>query len=275
MKFICFIFLSIFAGYTFAQTKDSTATKKADKPVTANTKPDSLVKKKPVTGKVAPGKFRPQSRPPAASNTPVRPSTYFFENKDRYSNGQLKEKGDTINGLKEGEWTQFDRSGKVTSKVHYVKGVMEGEVEYYYENAQIREKGKILNEKYEGEVTSFYMNGEVYFKRSYSNGIAEGEWTWNFENGKPRKILHYTNGQQNGEASEYFENGQQKIKSNYLNGKLDGEYAKYYPSGQERKTGAYLNGKKNGEWIQYFENGKVDYRQMFEVGLMPSKIKRE
>jgi len=86
---LMFVFILIINVQLLAQTPQPN--KQIDSKTPVNSKPQ--------TTQTAP-KTQTKAPPP---NKPLFASS-FLQSKDKYSNGQLKEKGDTVNGLKEGEW---------------------------------------------------------------------------------------------------------------------------------------------------------------------------
>ena len=110
--------------------------------------PAPAAKPKPKPTKTIQGEAKPTYKPAP---------TVKVDLKGRYPNGQLKEKGDTVNGFKEGVWTLLDPKGKKTGTLNYVKGIKEGDYELLFENGAVKEKGKYNNDKPDGEIITYYV----------------------------------------------------------------------------------------------------------------------
>jgi antitoxin component YwqK of YwqJK toxin-antitoxin module len=57
-----------------------------------------------------------------------------------YSNGQIMEKTNYLNGVKDGESIQYHENGQIMEKTNYLNGIQEGESIRYYSNGQIQSK---------------------------------------------------------------------------------------------------------------------------------------
>ena len=109
-------------------------------------------------------------------------------------------------GVKHGEWVEFDANGLVKTKsefehgkVQKIVGFENGEEtileEYkYYENGQLKSKWNFKDGKEHGLLEGYHKNGQLEFK-------------WNYKDGK-----------EHGLQKEYYRNGQLRYKTNYKNG---------------------------------------------------------
>ena len=51
----------------------------------------------------------------------------------KYESGQIKEKGDYVDGLKESEWKEFHENGTIKSTINYKNGFKNGPFELFFE----------------------------------------------------------------------------------------------------------------------------------------------
>lgn len=139
----------------------------------------------------------------------------------------LKEKGNYINGEKDGEWLYYnypngDGSTNFNLKENYKNGILDG------------------------IVTEYYYSGAVLRIKNYKNGCEDGE-----------QIKYYDAYQGHGIYS----------KENYskCNGfRYNGKQIYYYVSGTIEHTTNYVNGKKDGEWFTNDKYGKMISKTIYK-----------
>ncbi len=83
------------------------------------------------------------------------------ENIEWHENGQLKERGNYIDGKKDGLWMA------------------------YYKNGQLAAKGNYIDGKENGLWVSYYKNGQLLAKRNYIDGKKDGLEELYLDNGRP------------------------------------------------------------------------------------------
>lgn len=96
----------------------------------------------------------------AAANIPIDEELY-------YETGELKMKGQTLNGQKHGLWTAYFENGGVQSRNEFQNGVLHG------------------------SSVVFHKNGMTYYSGSYTNGEKSGTWRFFYENGTEAKVEEY------------------------------------------------------------------------------------
>ena len=74
------------------------------------------------------------------------------DTKSPYS-GQVdgEAKGSFKNGLPDGLWKEYSKSGILLSETNYIKGSLEGEFLNFFNDGQLKEKGYLVKSKLEGE----------------------------------------------------------------------------------------------------------------------------
>lgn len=143
-----------------------------------------------------------------------------------WDNGQKKEQGKLVNGIKEGHWKQWDKGGTIVSNGEYKNGLKEGD---WVEPVPYNFIYDSLNFPY---IYNGNKNVIIQGEGKYKNGLKTGVWICN-------------------DAGIWFNS------RTYLNDTLNGEYLEYqyYFQGSEVDTlfysmkGFFEHGKKTGEWI--------------------------
>ena len=113
-----------------------------------------------------------------------------------------------VDGLEEGEFTEYYRSGEIKYKGFYFKGKKKGEGKEFYKNGKIKE----IENFDTGEITQFFENGKVETNGfvKYGEYISErsGEWKEYYENGELKSIGIYSSSNRTGKWQLYHDNGQ-------------------------------------------------------------------
>lgn len=112
---------------------------------------------------------------------------------DMHSDKQPKEEISIQEGLKNGESINYDKSGRVTLRKTYVKGILQGNYEYYDSKGNIIEKGNYAADQKQGEwVECLFCNMDISAagdtatrEKLYSKGIYE-------KGKKTGKFIYYT-----------------------------------------------------------------------------------
>ena len=216
-----------------------------------------------------------------------------------YSTGEIKEKGNYINNIKDGSWHSYYKSGNVLSKINYVEG--HGIYSKYYDSGEILEDGYYQNNKKEGTLTSYFKNGNKQQVVYYINGkidvnklcylfndkgnliaekfikdndgklINDGLYIGFYDNGSIKEKGIYVNDLKDGNWNEYYDNGSILSEINFING--DGLYTSFYLTGEVLSKGNYINNKKHGKWTKYYKDGNKSWEYYFyNDSLNPNKI---
>ena len=88
-----------------------------------------------------------------------------------YYSNQLAQKGDLLNGLKNGEWASWNEEGTIKSRVIWQKGILNGKAVLFDDQGNIIEKGNYKNNLKSGKWlypiqkdTIFYKKGQIVVK---------------------------------------------------------------------------------------------------------------
>ena len=166
-----------------------------------------------------------------------------------FKNGKLEQKGtylekELVNGL----WTWYFPSGEVKRTEEFRWGIEDGQYIEYNVTGKVVVQGKFIDGLEEGEW--LYSVGDHWEKGSYSSGQKEGEWLAEYENGEQYFKGSYEGGLENGKHSYYYPNGFKRLEGKYVSGEKNGRWKRYHPDGQvileidyKRGTERKLNGK--------------------------------
>lgn len=144
-------------------------------------------------------------------------------------------------GNKDGVYTSFYASGKVSEQTTYKDGLQEGPHTEFYANGQKSVENTFTENEENGYTKGFYYNGRLNY---------EG---WVMSNEKQQDIIFYN------------QVGDIKSKEYYLNNEFDGYSEFYYPGNIRDYDYKYHNGWLEAV-IQYDSTGKVMVENNFEKG---------
>ena len=77
-----------------------------------------------------------------------------------YPNGQKKQEGQYINGLKQGEWTHWYETGQKWSEGNFKKDLSDGKISVYHENGNLKYQGSYKLGKPHGEWSFYNLDEE-------------------------------------------------------------------------------------------------------------------
>jgi len=109
---------------------------------------------------------------------------------ERKCNGILIEKGNFIDGLKNGEWITYSRKGKLIRKLNYTNGLLDGEVELFYVNGKPKLTGQFEKGNKIGKWVYYTEKGKILAEGSYDNNKPIDIWTINDKKGKKTMIQY-------------------------------------------------------------------------------------
>jgi len=140
-----------------------------------------------------------------------------------------------VDGVEEGEFTEYYLDGEIKYKGFYVKGKLKGEGKEFYTNGKIKE----IENFNTGKISRFFENGKVketgFVKYGEYINERTGEWKEYYENGKLKSVGIYSSGNRVGNWQQYHDNGQLSGSGMYKDGgvPLPDSWATYDRSGQK------------------------------------------
>ena len=200
---------------------------------------------------------------------------YLFEQDTMVAEGFIR-----ADGIYEGEWTYFYRTGVVKAKGSYENGQKVGKWVYYYADGKKEQEGTFKENKLSGNWTWYYQNGQVKRKEFYNrkellegtvfeydslgnemtrgdyyNGLREGEWYYHV--GDYKEVGEFTLGLENGVWNYYYLNGKLAFTGSFEEGEARGKHVYYHQNGFPKRVGKYLGGEKHGKWKEFNELGEI------------------
>ncbi len=117
----------------------------------------------------------------------------FGLNRSYFDNGQLKDTVIYQNGLRNGEFTVFDRDGHIEMYGHFVDDVLAGTVVSFYKTGIMKSAIDYKGGKIHGYSREYYTNGLLKNLDSYNNGFISNQIKYD-KDGKMLKDKVYIKG---------------------------------------------------------------------------------
>ncbi|MFC2138797.1 toxin-antitoxin system YwqK family antitoxin [Bacteroidota bacterium] len=105
----------------------------------------------------------------------------------RSCNDELIEKGEFINGLKNGEWITYSKNGTLIRRINYENGLLHGKVELFYVNGNPKLTAEFKNGNKISRWTYYTDKGKILMEGNYILNKPTGNWT--IYNKKGKKIV--------------------------------------------------------------------------------------
>jgi len=189
-----------------------------------------------------------------------------------YDDGSIQSEGIVENGLKEGVWKTYSKTGLLESTEEIKKGKLDGKYREFYENGNLKLEIDFVKGKQDGKFKLFYETGELQIEGIMKDNIHHGDYKLFYKSGKLHQEVNYINNLMEGKRLEYYESGNLKTEAEYFNGELNGKTVYYFENGKIESEGEYKNDKKEGEWKVYYENtGELKIRYSEENGIINGK----
>ena len=196
----------------------------------------------------------------------------------------------TKEGLAEGDFVYYHKSGKVSDRRVYKNGLINGKVTTYFADGKMSFEGNYKDDKANGYLINYYQNGQISDEGWYVNGDRQGNFYYHDLLGNLTSKLYYLNDKVQGisryyypgnrsDHNEYYDygwfnklealdstgkvlasstliKGAGKIKFGHYNGKpfFENEYEYYVKNGTQTLTNG--DGSKGGKF--YYKNGELD-----------------
>lgn len=139
-------------------------------------------------------------------------------------NGNIEERGTTLNGKKDGVWTTYHKRSQTRGAI--------AETITNYKNGV--KHGSQLKVSTSGSIEEIAM---------YVNGVLEGPYT-KYERTSVKEVTNYLNGKLNGSRKTFYQDGTVQLETNYVNGKREGAEKYYDEEGNVTLEYNYKNGER-------------------------------
>lgn len=197
-------------------------------------------------------------------NSSIKVDSIFFSSGEVHSFGKVD-----LNSQKRlGTWKWFYQSGNLKTKGEYLDGYKNGTWMYYHNSSEELLSGIVdwKNGLRDGRSFTFNLDSikteEVYFK----GGLKVDSAIFRYENGNLERVENYKEGELNGVVTHYYPNGLIYFLSNWRNGKKEGLYFIYNEFGILMEQGNYVQDKFEGTVFLYDSTGKEIDRRCFIQG---------
>ncbi len=174
--------------------------------------------------------------------------------KSYYKTGEVKTKGQILNGEFFGKWYDYYLNGQVSKEYAYEDGKLSLFYIEYFEDGTISEESK--SEDGLHVVLSYFETGNLKTKRQFKSGFFKKY----SENGDLEIESNYQDFVLNGNWKSYHKNGNLKWQVMYLDGYRNGVYKKFFENGQVELEGVIIENKKKGEEKRYNKDGTLNWK---------------
>ena len=174
----------------------------------------------------------------------------------KYDNGKIRIEREVVilsddTYQNDGTYTEYYPDSQKFCEGKYVKGVMEGEWNYWHPNGKLCKTITFKSGKPDGSYQVFRADETLDAVQSFKAGIRDGEWL------------------------SYYEDGvTPKVKMTIANGKVVGERITYYANGKVRQQAQFTDGQLNGLMTEFNEDGKKIAEATFKAGKLEGQVER-
>jgi antitoxin component YwqK of YwqJK toxin-antitoxin module len=146
-----------------------------------------------------------------------------------------------INGLVEGEASEYNEAGTKITSTFYKNGKKEGIATIYYKDGKVRIAANFIHDLQEGTTSEYYPSGNLAKEATFKNGFRDGEEKTYHENGQLKTFYIIKKDKLNGSGKEWNSQGVLIFEANYIDGKKDGLFKKYDEKGTLISQKIYQN----------------------------------
>lgn len=110
---------------------------------------------------------------------------------EKFSNGQIKEKGAKVMNLKQGYWIEYRDNGQISIEAIYRNDTLNGTIIFYSNSGKIASEGQMKNGESIGRWKLYFPDGKLNATGDYKNNHPFGEWTIYNEDGSFKEKVVY------------------------------------------------------------------------------------
>jgi antitoxin component YwqK of YwqJK toxin-antitoxin module len=134
---------------------------------------------------------------------------------------------------------------KLALRSEYQQGLIQGIFEKFDRSGNLEHRHNFVDGKMEGRSETFYSSGRIHNVSSYKGGKKEGEYIGYYENFDMKRVVClYKDDKLEGEYTAYYEDGEIELRYHYKSGILDGELVRYSPKGNIISSKFYRYGEE-------------------------------
>jgi len=200
-----------------------------------------------------------------------------------YPDGSVKGVGTYRDGKRQGNFREFDETGKQISGALYDADIKVGEGmidslgrrigpwKLFYLDGKIRSEGSYDEGERTGPWVYYYETGKQQQKGSYIGDLPTGQWLWYFSSGAVHRDEYYRKGKEDGHAIEYDSIGNIIKEGDYVDGLKTGPWK--LKVNDHSEEGEYQDGEFNGVWIWKYDNDQKAFQGEYQQGIPVGKHK--
>lgn len=132
---------------------------------------------------------------------------------------QRRSQVETLNGVLDGQRTDWHANGEIWLSGRYERGLRVGEWQERWPSGALRFSGTYRGDKLHGTESWWYANGRIEWQVHRKNGDRHGQEIWWHPNGNRRRVGSYDNGERHGVFSVFSPEGAQAFTVEYANGR--------------------------------------------------------
>lgn len=189
-----------------------------------------------------------------------------------HESGKKQSEGQTVNGLKEGEWKVWFEDGAISMVTNYQGDKQNGRLIVYHRNGKVASDSFKKDDQLQGVSKSFDEDGNIEAEIIYENGVANGRAISYYKNGQIENDFTYINGLRQGEARIFFPNGVLQTRCYYKDNKLDGEFLVYHMNKHLNGKLLYETGNLQGKYSTYDSLGHLLQEQFYKDSVLLKTI---
>lgn len=148
-----------------------------------------------------------------------------------------------VNGLLDGEISEFNETGTKIASTFYHKGKKNGFAALFAHDGHVVMSGEFLDDKQHGMAYEFFPNGTSMRETMYVNDLKDGEERTFFPDGTVASSYHFSQGKLDGLGKEWNADGILIFEAEYSEGKKNGKFNKYTDKGKPKLFQIYQNDK--------------------------------
>lgn len=132
---------------------------------------------------------------------------------------QRRSQIETLDGVRDGQRTEWHANGEVWVSGRYEHGRRVGEWQERWPSGTLRFAGNYVADKLNGTESWWYANGGIEWQVHRKDGVRHGQEIWWHPNGNRRRVGSYDNGARHGVFSIFSPEGRAAFTVEYQRGK--------------------------------------------------------
>jgi len=184
------------------------------------------------------------------------------------------------NGLRQGEWKEFYKNGRIKSEKTFKDNLLHGYYKEYDDHGNLvltmlYDNGSVVKSRVEDEpdieiVNKYDQDGKIIYNGPFRNNVPVGIHREYGSDGRVVNAFIYNDnglllsegiidqaGNYNGKWKDFYPDGKVLAEGQYIDSRRSGNWKFYNNAGKVEQTGYYNNGRPDGTWNWYYDNGDL------------------